>query len=379
MTDLPDEGRAAAPATSPPPALSSADRRALRARAHELDPVVMVGDAGLTDGVVAETDRALGAHGLIKVRIFGDDRDARQAMAAELEARTGSALVQAIGKLVVLWRPRAQDAGPIGAHRPAAAPVGRRATLTVPKKLAAEGKPAPKRRARPGVARGLAAEPPARRPRAPTGRPVGPGLRAARGALDPSVARPAPGGAASGVRGGRPPSAAAGRGAAGPTGRTAGGAGGRTGAAPGARAGAKPGRGAGTTAPGRAAGAGAGRRGPGSTAARPPGGAPARGSAAAPPARGGAARGPASGASRGTGAPRGPAPARAGAGTAARSGGAAAGRPAGRPPASGATGTRGSAPARSGAGAPRGTGRSGTAPTGSGRPGPRTRAGRRGP
>jgi RNA-binding protein len=355
MPDLPDEGRTPAPA----PPLSSAERRALRARAHELDPVVMIGDAGLTDAVVAETDRALGAHGLIKVRIFGDDRDARQAMAAELEARTGSALVQAIGKLVVLWRPRAQDTGPIGAALPAASTARARATLSVPKKLAAEGKAAPRRRVRPGVPRAPVAEPPPRRTRAPAGRAVGPGLRAARGALDPSVARPAPGGAASGVRGGRPPAAGA---------RSAGG--------PGARA-------AGAGPAGRGSGSGS-ARGPGSGAARGPGSRGPAGTARTPgatPQRGGFG-GPAT---------------RAGSGTAARGPGpGGAGRPAGRPPSSGtvgargaaparsragagATGTRAPSPARSGAGAPRGTGRGGTPSTGSGRPGPRTRAGRRGP
>ncbi|MCZ8341164.1 MAG: YhbY family RNA-binding protein, partial [Burkholderiaceae bacterium] len=174
----------------------------------------MIGNDGLTDAVIAETDRALGAHGLIKVRIFGDDRDARQSMATELEARSGAALVQAIGKLVVLWRPRAEDDGPIGAA-PAPTPAARRRpTLSVPKKLAAEGKPAPKRRARTGMPRPPAEDAPPRRSRAPAGRPVGPGLRGARGALDPSVARAASGGASSGIRGGRPAGASATRGTA---------------------------------------------------------------------------------------------------------------------------------------------------------------------
>jgi RNA-binding protein len=204
MSDTPAEGRDAAPA----PLLSSAERRTLRARAHDIDPVVMIGDAGLSDAVLAETDRALIAHGLIKVRVFGDDRDARQAMAAELEQLLGAALVQAIGKLIVLWRPRPEDTGVEGTPaKPRAAP--RRKMLTVPKKLAAEGKKPTQRRARPGVPR----EPePVAAPRRRTGPPAhraGPGMRTgtARGALDPSVARAVSGGASSGVRPARGPGA----------------------------------------------------------------------------------------------------------------------------------------------------------------------------
>ena len=187
MTDPIDSDRTAAPL----PSLTSAERRALKARAHALDPVVMIGDAGLTAAVVAETDRALTHHGLIKVRIFGDDRDSRQQMAAELEALTGSALVQAIGKLVVLWRPRSGDDLPV--ESPA---TGAKRTLisvpaSVPKKLAAEGKTTARTRVRPGTPRNRSLEP-GTTPRAGTvvKRPVGPGLRDARGALDRSVARP---------------------------------------------------------------------------------------------------------------------------------------------------------------------------------------------
>ncbi len=60
-----------------PIALTPADRKALRARAHHLDPVVMIGDAGLSRAVLAEADRALGAHELIKIRVLGDDRAQR--------------------------------------------------------------------------------------------------------------------------------------------------------------------------------------------------------------------------------------------------------------------------------------------------------------
>jgi putative YhbY family RNA-binding protein len=86
-------------------ALSPSQRRALRAEAHALQPVVLVGQDGLSDAVLKETDAALGAHGLIKVRVFSDDRQGREATFAALADRLGAAPVQHIGKLLVLWRP----------------------------------------------------------------------------------------------------------------------------------------------------------------------------------------------------------------------------------------------------------------------------------
>lgn len=86
--------------------LDTADRKALRARAHHLDPVIMIGEAGLTRAVLDETDRALRAHELIKVRVLGDDREQRQAMSTEICSALGCTAVQSIGKLLVLYRPR---------------------------------------------------------------------------------------------------------------------------------------------------------------------------------------------------------------------------------------------------------------------------------
>ncbi len=86
-------------------ALTPTERKAHRARAHHLDPVVMIGGDGLTDAVLREADAALKAHGLIKVRALSDDRAAREAMLATLADRLGAAPVQHIGKLLVLWRP----------------------------------------------------------------------------------------------------------------------------------------------------------------------------------------------------------------------------------------------------------------------------------
>ncbi len=85
--------------------LTPAQRKDKRADAHHLDPVVMIGGDGLTPAVIKETDGALTAHGLIKVRIFSDDRAAREAMLAQLCEQLSCAPIQHIGKLLVLWRP----------------------------------------------------------------------------------------------------------------------------------------------------------------------------------------------------------------------------------------------------------------------------------
>jgi len=85
--------------------LTPAERKAKRADAHHLSPVVMVGGDGLTPAVVKEVDAALNAHGLIKVRVFADDRSARETMLGTLADQLSAAPIQHIGKLLVLWRP----------------------------------------------------------------------------------------------------------------------------------------------------------------------------------------------------------------------------------------------------------------------------------
>jgi RNA-binding protein len=86
--------------------LSIAERKAHRAEAHHLDPVVMIGNEGLTPAVTRETDAALKAHGLIKIRVQGDDRIQREAIYRQLADELGAAPIQHIGKLLVLWRPK---------------------------------------------------------------------------------------------------------------------------------------------------------------------------------------------------------------------------------------------------------------------------------
>jgi len=89
-----------------PTALTNRERAHLKARAHALEPVVHVGGAGVTDAVVAEVDRALTAHELIKVKIGTDDRADRAATGDEICARTGATAVHRVGKVIILWRPR---------------------------------------------------------------------------------------------------------------------------------------------------------------------------------------------------------------------------------------------------------------------------------
>jgi putative YhbY family RNA-binding protein len=86
-------------------ALSASERREHRAAAHHLDPVVMVGADGLTEAVVRAVDAALKAHGLVKVRVLAEEREAREAMLGSLAGQLGAAPVQHIGRLLVLWRP----------------------------------------------------------------------------------------------------------------------------------------------------------------------------------------------------------------------------------------------------------------------------------
>lgn len=87
--------------------LTPAERKALKAKAHKLEPVVQIGAKGLTDEVVAEIDRALTAHELIKVRAAGLERNDREKLMNEICARNGAQAVQQVGKVFVLYRKNA--------------------------------------------------------------------------------------------------------------------------------------------------------------------------------------------------------------------------------------------------------------------------------
>ena len=99
--------------------LTPAERKDKRGQAHHLDPVVMIGADGLTDAVRREVDAALKAHGLIKVRVFSDDRTAREALFQSLSEELGAAPIQHIGKLLVLWRPQPEKVRAVDEDRKA--------------------------------------------------------------------------------------------------------------------------------------------------------------------------------------------------------------------------------------------------------------------
>ena len=86
--------------------LRAAERKQLKARAHRLEPVVLIGTKGLTDDVVKEVELALKAHELIKVRAPDLEREAREDALKALCERTGAQSVQEIGKVFVIYRKR---------------------------------------------------------------------------------------------------------------------------------------------------------------------------------------------------------------------------------------------------------------------------------
>ncbi len=103
--------------------ISPVERRALRAAAHHLKPVVSISQKGLTATVLAEIDRSLKAHELIKLRLYGIEREDREALSSEICTTLGCVDVQHIGNLLVLWRPAPE---PVAGQE--SAPARRRST-----------------------------------------------------------------------------------------------------------------------------------------------------------------------------------------------------------------------------------------------------------
>ncbi len=112
--------------------LAPTQRRALRAAAHHLNPVVSISQKGLTPSVLAEIDHCLKAHELIKLRLYGIEREARDALFAEICTALSCVAVQHIGNLLVLWRENPKDAA-----IQESAPARRRNAAPVTKKQAA--------------------------------------------------------------------------------------------------------------------------------------------------------------------------------------------------------------------------------------------------
>lgn len=91
--------------------LSPEQRREYRGIAHNLKPVIIVGDKGLTEGLQEELERALNDHELIKIKVASPDREARQQVVDAICQSTGAELIQTIGKVAVIMR-RAQKPKP---------------------------------------------------------------------------------------------------------------------------------------------------------------------------------------------------------------------------------------------------------------------------
>ncbi len=87
--------------------LTVAQRLELKGRAHTLNPVVIIGNAGLSPAVLDEIERSLKSHDLLKIRVMNDDREARAAMQEEICTKLNAGAVQHIGKILVIYRPLA--------------------------------------------------------------------------------------------------------------------------------------------------------------------------------------------------------------------------------------------------------------------------------
>jgi len=120
--------------------LGPAARRALRSQAHHLHPVVSVAGNGLTAAVLKEIDHALQAHELIKIRVYGEDRLQRDSIMETVCAELGAAPVQHIGKTLVVWREKREEAPSSSAQ------------TEKPKKILAKAKSAKALSARRGIA-----------------------------------------------------------------------------------------------------------------------------------------------------------------------------------------------------------------------------------
>lgn len=140
--------------------LNSADRRSLRARAHPLKPVVIISDAGLSGSVMAEIERCVQTHELIKIRVLDNDRLHREDLLAQICERTRASPVQHIGKILVVYLEKPDS--------PAPAPNRAAAAKAPPRR-----KPVPDRRSeapRAGTRSSTPGSPPRRPPARPTSR-----------------------------------------------------------------------------------------------------------------------------------------------------------------------------------------------------------------
>jgi RNA-binding protein len=97
--------------------LTIEQRQNLKARAHALNPVVMVGNGGLSAAVLNEIARALKSHELIKIRIASGDRQTRETLLQQICEQLNAAPVQHIGKILVVYQPQENAPGKRPAKR----------------------------------------------------------------------------------------------------------------------------------------------------------------------------------------------------------------------------------------------------------------------
>ena len=127
--------------------VSPAQRADLRSQAHALKPVVLIGAEGLTDAVLAEIKVHLAAHELIKIRVFGDERDERLAIYEAICDTLSAAPIQHIGKLLVIWKPQAAPAAKTtGARAAGAKTAGAKSAGVGSRKASPAALPTPARR-----------------------------------------------------------------------------------------------------------------------------------------------------------------------------------------------------------------------------------------
>lgn len=90
-------------------ALSATEKKFCRSIGHHLKPVVLIGGNGLTESLMAELERALEQHELIKVKVHAEDRETRRAIIDELPKLTGCEVVTTIGNIALLYRAAKQQ------------------------------------------------------------------------------------------------------------------------------------------------------------------------------------------------------------------------------------------------------------------------------
>jgi RNA-binding protein len=122
--------------------LNPVQRRALRAAAHHLHPVVSIAGNGLSEAVAKEIAGALAAHELVKVKLYGIERDQREALMSEICTRLDCAPVQHIGNILVLWKESPEPDAPAQARRRPAKPLTKKQAAAAQERQVRRRRPA---------------------------------------------------------------------------------------------------------------------------------------------------------------------------------------------------------------------------------------------